>query len=254
MKVTIDNITTNYLQVGEGRDIVVLHGWGCEIKTVMPIVDLLKHCFRVTTLDLPGFGETDSPMEPWDSYDYEAFTYAFIKQLGIKKTSLIGHSHGGRISILLAANYPEIVDKVVLIDSAGLIPKRRLKYYFKVYSFKIAKKCYRLVNRKQDALDKFYRRFGSEDYQNASGVMRQTMVKVVNDTLLSHLKQIQSPTLLIWGENDDATPLYMAKHMEKEIQDSGLVVIKNAGHYSYLDDYHTFKLVLKHFLTCTKGE
>ncbi len=103
-------------------------------------------------------------------------------------------------------------------------------------------------------MEKFYKRFGSDDYQDASGIMRKILVRVVNENLKPLLKDIKAPTLLIWGgDEDDATPLYMGKIMEKEIPDSGLVVLEGTGHYSYLDDYYRFVRVLNAFFNSTNS-
>jgi pimeloyl-ACP methyl ester carboxylesterase len=143
-----------------------------------------------------------------------------------------------------------MVNKIVLVDSAGLIPKRGAKYYIKVYSFKILRFIYKnlffwIKNDKR--MEKFYKRFGSDDYQDSSGVMRKILVRVVNENLKDLLKDIKASTLLIWGDHDMDTPLYMAHIMEKEIKDSGLVVFEGAGHYSYLDDFGKFKAVINAF-------
>ena len=106
-------------------------------------------------------------------------------------------------------------------------------------------------NKRQEVLEGFYRKHGSDDYKDSSGIMRKIMVKVVNDNLRHHLKDINTPALLIWGEKDDATPLYMARIMESEIPDAGLVVLEGAGHYSYVDDFNTFKVVINSFLKKT---
>lgn len=251
MVLEIQNLKINYFQEGHGQDVLILHGWGCNIQTVMPIFNLLKHQFRVTAVDLPGFGDSSNPPAPYDSYDYSDVIKQFIDSLGFKNIVLIGHSHGGRIAIILSSQYPKLIDKLILIDSAGIIQKRGINYYIKVYSFKVLKKLYMTFYTGKDrsqALEKFYKRHGSEDYRQSDGVMRQTMVKVINDNLRHLLKEIKSPTLLIWGEDDDATPLSDGRIMEKEISDSGLVIIKGAGHYSYIDDFQTFKLVINSFL------
>jgi pimeloyl-ACP methyl ester carboxylesterase len=101
---------------------------------------------------------------------------------------------------------------------------------------------------KEEKLEKFYKKFGSTDYKESEGIMRQTMVKVINDNLQSLLPSINAPTLLIWGENDEDTPLYMGKIMEDKIKDSGLIIMKKAGHYSYIDCYDQFKAVILFFL------
>jgi len=248
MKIKVKGLNINYIQEGEGYDIILLHGWGCSIETMIPILNILKDSARITVLDLPGFGESDKPKQPINSYEYTEIVNEFIEKIGIKTANILGHSHGGRIGIILSSKYPEKVNKLVLIDSAGIIPKRSLKYYFKVYSFKLLKKIYLKLNKNDKRkLQKFYKKYGSEDYKNSEGIMRQTMVRVINDNLEPLLEKIKAPTLLIWGEEDDSTPLYMAKIMEKKIKDSGLVLIEKGGHYSYIDDMPKFKGALKYF-------
>lgn len=250
MHIEVDGLNINYIDEGNGSAVLLLHGWGGSIQTMMPIFNVLKNKCRVITMDLPGFGESDVPLKPWNSYDYAKFIIKFIEKIGLESIILFGHSHGGRISIVLSSNY-NVVKKLVLIDSAGIIPKRTMKYYVKVYSFKFLKKIYTVFssgNTKEQKLEKFYKKFGSVDYKESHGIMRQTMVKVINDNLIDLLPSIKAPTLLIWGENDQDTPLYMGKKMEEKINDSGLVIFKGAGHYSYIDCYDQFKAVINVFL------
>jgi len=255
MYIDVDGIKISYRDEGKGENVLLLHGWGGSIQTMLPINNILKNRFRVITVDLPGFGKSDTPKVPWNSYNYAECIYKFIDKLGIKELILFGHSHGGRISIILASKY-NIVKKLILIDSAGIIPKRSLKYYIKVYWFKFLKKTYLLLpgSNKEEKLEKFYKRYGSRDYRDSEGVMRQTMVKVVNDNLLKLLPLIKAPTLLIWGEKDEDTPLYMGELMEKLIPDSGLVVLKGAGHYSYVDSYEQFRAIINEFLKDESGD
>lgn len=245
------DINLNYIVEGKGKDILVLHGWGANINTVLPIVNLLKDKFRVHALDLPGFGQSQEPKEPIDSFKYADIVKNYIDNMGIKKLTLIGHSFGGKISIILGSKYPELIDKIVLVNSAGLIPKRGLKYYIKVYSFKTISFIYKNLFfwlKNEEKVEKFYKKFGSTDYKDASGIMRKILVIVVNENLFPLLNKIKAPTLLIWGDKDTATPLYFGKIMEKEIPDSGLVIFEGAGHYSYLDDYQRFAVILRNFL------
>lgn len=251
MIINIDGLDINYIREGEGKDLIVLHGWGCNIDTVMPIVNILKEKYRVYALDLPGFGKSQEPKTAMSSFDYVEVVRSFMDAQGIKKAIFVGHSFGGKLSIIMGSKYPKQVDKLVLIDSAGLIPKRGLKYYFKVYSFKTLRFIYKklffwIADEKR--MEKFYKKFGSDDYQDSSGIMRKILVIVVNENLKPLLKGIKASTLIIWGDKDMDTPLYMAKTMETEIPDCGLVVLEGTGHYSYLDDYHGFGLILKAFL------
>ncbi len=251
MIINIDGLEINYIVEGEGKIIILLHGWGANIDTVIPIFNLLKEKYKVYAIDLPGFGKSNMPKIAMDSYDYVEVVRTFMEGLNIEKATFVGHSFGGKLSIIMGSKYPSQVDKLVLIDSAGLIPKRGLKYYFKVYSFKSLRFIYKnlffwLVEEKK--MERFYKKFGSDDYQDSSGIMRKILVKVVNENLKPILKEIKASTLLIWGDQDMDTPLYMAKIMESEIPDCGLVVLEGTGHYSYLDDYHRFGLILKSFL------
>lgn len=251
MKINIEGLDLNYICEGEGKDVLILHGWGASIQAMLAIHNHLKDRFKVYTLDLPGFGESDEPTEVWGSHDYADFIKKFMDELDIEEVILIGHSHGGRVSIVLGSDYPDLVKKMILIDSAGIIPKRKPKYYFKVYSFKALKQIYNLLffyKDKEKRLEKFYKKFGSTDYRDADGIMRNIMVKVINDNLRPLLKNIKAQTLLVWGREDEATPVYMGEIMEREIKGSGLVVLENAGHFSYVDQYQQFKLVIDSFL------
>lgn len=251
MVINIKDLDINYIVEGEGTPVVILHGWGCSIDVVRPIINVLNEKYKVYSLDLPGFGSSQEPKDVIGSFEYAEIVREFLSKMNISKATFIGHSFGGKISIIMGAKYPELVDKIVLIDSAGLIPKRGPEYYIKVYSFKTLRYIYKNLFfwiKNEERMEKFYKKFGSDDYQNSSGIMRRILVKVVNENLKPLLKDIKASTLIIWGENDDATPLYMAKIMEKEIKDSGLVVFEGAGHYAYLDDYNKFVAVIKAFL------
>ncbi len=246
----INGLNINYIAQGEGEAIIVLHGWGANINTILSIVNILKDRFKVYALDLPGFGESDEPKEPIGSFEYAEIVKDFMLDEGLSRASFIGHSFGGKLSIIMGSKYPHVVNKIVLIDSAGLIPKRGLKYYIKVYSFKTLRFIYKNLFfwiKDEEKMEIFHKRFGSDDYKDTSGVMRRIFVKVVNENLKDLLKDIKAPTLLIWGDQDMDTPLYMAHIMEKEIEDSGLVVFEGAGHYSYLDDFIRFRAVINAF-------
>jgi len=247
--VTLNGVRLHYKVTGEGRNVIVLHGWGCSIETVRSICQLLENDFRVYALDFPGFGKSSEPSSVWGSEEYTAIVEAFVGELQIDDPILIGHSHGGRVSILYASRNK--TRKVILIDAAGVKPKRNIDYYLKVYSYKLAKKLAPILLGKEKArqkLEAYRKKKGSADYNAASGIMRQILVKLVNEDLRQVMHHIKAPTLLIWGENDTDTPLRSARIMKKKIKGSGLVVLKNAGHYSFLDDFYTFKAVLNSFL------
>lgn len=251
MEKIIENMKISYIDEGDSENIVVLlHGWGANKETMVPISNLIKDRYRVLVVDLPGFGESEEPTEVFDSYDYVRIIMKFLEELKIYKATFIGHSFGGKISAIIAAKYPKQVEKLVLIDSAGILPTRGFSYYKKVYSYKAAKWLYTKLplGNKEDRLERFKSKFGSDDYRNSSGIMRNIMVTVVNENIQPLLKDIEADTLIVWGDQDDATPLYMAEIFEKDIKNSGLVVLNNSGHYSYIDDFHTFRAVINSYL------
>ncbi|MEW5768281.1 MAG: alpha/beta hydrolase [bacterium] len=250
MFIKIDDLRVFYEVGGEGEAVVLLHGWGGQAASFKPVFNYLVRSHQVYALDLPGFGSSDLPPQPWGSDDYALFVSTFFAKLGIGKTSLIGHSFGGRIAIVLAANFPERVDKLILVDSAGIRPRRTVKYYIRVSIAKIAKflfspRLFGIYGEK--ARKAIYQVVGSKDYQEANE-MRPTLVKIVNEDLRGLLPQINAPTLLVWGEKDTATPVSHAKIMEREINDAGLVILPEAGHFSYLDKFPQFCRIVSSFL------
>ncbi len=245
----INGIDVRYLTAGTGADIVLLHGWGCDHTIWEGVQRHLEQNFRVTSIDLPGFGGSGEPSVPWGIEEYAASLEQFLKQTGITEPILFGHSHGGRVSLLYASRNP--VRKMVLVDAAGVKPRRSLKYYAKVWSFKAMKRLAPVfLGRKKadEMIERRLARSGSADYKAASPVMRATLSKLVNTDLRRAMPQLTAPTLLVWGSADTATPLRDAKIMEKLIKDSGLVVFEGAGHYSFLERPAQFAAVIDSFL------
>ena len=234
-----------------GEDIVfVLHGWGAMIESIMPIVNVLKDKYRVIAYDAYGHGDSDAPDEVIGGEEYMELLHALYDYFGVESAHCVGHSFGGKTLTLFASRYPEKVKRLVLIDASGVKPKRKLSYYVKVYSFKLMKFLYRAAffwKDREEAMKSFYRNHGSDDYRAADGIMRKVFVKVVNENTEDVFAKIKAETLLIWGDKDDATPLYMAEVFEKKIPGAGLVVLEG-GHYSYLDAFGQFSAVLRSFL------
>ncbi len=236
----IDSITVNYIDEGEGDVILLLHGWGANITLYAGIIQVLKRNHRVIALDMPGFGKTTEPSEPWCVDDYVDFVMKFIDSFGIPKFSVVVHSFGGRVFFKMNAreDLPFTIERAVLIDSAGILPKKSFKQ-------KISLRCYKIGRAVMstkvlhflypDAVDDMRRKRGSSDYNSATPTMRATLVKVVNEDLEPLMHLVKCPTLLIWGDQDTATPLSDAKRMEELIADVGLVVCEGAGHFSFAE-------------------
>ena len=238
---------------GSGDCILLLHGWGARGETYRCLIDMLSPYFRVLAPDMPGFGESQEPSFAYDTEHYAGFVEAFMKALSIPRATVMGHSHGGRTALFLAS-HPSAdfsIEKLILIDSAGLIRKKSFAQKCRIARFKIAKFFLGNALMKRlspDALERLRRKNGSADYAAASPVMRRSMVKVIHDDLRPFLPKIKVPTLLLWGEADTDTPISHAAIMEKEIPDCGLVKIPDAGHFSFLTDPDLTRLVLYSFL------
>jgi pimeloyl-ACP methyl ester carboxylesterase len=229
--------------------IVILHGWGAHIEAVGPILSALDGASDLIALDLPGFGESDPPDRAWDTDAYARFMIHFLDELTVERAHLIGHSHGGRVSIALAADEPERVGRLLLVDSAGIPPKRGWRYRRRVAVAKLGRLIGKIGGAPGRRLQERMRtRVASRDYLEASEAMRGTFRALVAADLTDRLSRIRASTLLVWGDRDDDTPLWMANRMEELIPDAGLVVLEGAGHYSYADSPGQFRAVARRFL------
>lgn len=222
---------------GRGIPTILLHGWGANCSVMRPIYDnFVQNGKSVIMLDFPLFGKSDNPPSDYTIYDYAKLTESFIVALELAKVNIIAHSFGGRVALILAQN-DTIIDKLVITGGAGLKPKRKIGYYIKVFKFKL---CKRLGIEMKNA--------GSVDYQTLDEKSRKIFVNVVNTHLDYTLDNIAVSVLLLWGRNDDQTPLYMANRMNKKIRNSALVVIENASHFAFLDASYEFNAVVNSFI------
>ncbi|MBV8194227.1 MAG: alpha/beta hydrolase, partial [Candidatus Dormibacteraeota bacterium] len=218
---------------GAGAPVLLLHGWGTSSDLFEPILDGIGAGRQLVVPDLPGFGATPAPAAPWSVREYADWTLALLDRLGVDRCDVIGHSNGGRIAILIAAEHPERVRRVVLTASAGIRARRTLRGRASVRAYKTLRRVeratvlpasWRLVAKRRAD------RRGSDDYRAATGVMRGTLVRLVNEDLRPLLPRIDAPTLLIWGDRDTETPIADARAMERLIPDAGLVVFEGASH------------------------
>ena len=241
MEEIIKSVKVNYELYGNGdKTIVLLHGWGQNIEMMKPIGDNFSKNYKVLIPDLPGFGKSDEPKDIWTMYDYADFIHELIEKLDIKKPILMGHSFGGKISLIYSSKYE--VEKLVLFASP--FRKGIKKLSLKTRMLKFLKKVPGL-NKLEGYAKKH---IGSQDYRQASEFMRKILVEHVNLDTTEDVKKIKCPTLLIWGTNDIQVPLDEAYVLEKLIKDSGLVVYEGCTHYAYLERLGQIINVLRSFL------
>jgi pimeloyl-ACP methyl ester carboxylesterase len=230
--------------------IVMLHGWGASSRLMWgAALALARLGWKCCVPDLPGFGESAAPPTAWGVAEYAQFVLDYMDAVGVGRAHLIGHSFGGRLAIYLGANEPQRVEKVVLCNSAGI--RKPPSGGLRLRLYKAARTALQRLGaaRLAAALQTAYNnRYGSPDFRAASGVMRETLVRVVNQDLSDTALRLNQQTLLFWGDQDTDTPLWMGQKLEKLIPDAGLIVFEGAGHYSYLERQGEFVRIVDHFL------
>ena len=200
----------------------------------------MKDFCKCIVVDFNGFGSTPEPSRPYSVCDYAGEVLSVIEKEGVENAIVVGHSFGGRVAMEICAKFPDVAKGLVLVDSAGLKPRRKLSYYLKITLHKLLKKL------------GFKGLKGSKDYQVLSFIMKETFKKVVQYDQTYLLKDIKVPTAIFWGKYDTETPLYMARKLNKKIEDSSLFLL-DGGHFSYIDDYDTFLSILSAFITEVEG-
>ncbi len=242
----IRGINLNYERYGnsKGQSIVLLHGWGQNIEMMKPIGDNLQKDFDIIIFDFPGFGRSDEPTSVWSCYDFVDLIHEALEELNVKNPIIIGHSFGGKIGYIYASKY----GAKKLVSLAGPYCREITKVSFKVKVLKFMKNV-PVVNKLENVVKKH---MGSTDYRNASGVMRDILVKHVNLDVTEDVKKIKCPTLLIWGTNDTAVSISRGYELEKLIKDAGIVVYDGCTHYAYLERLGQTVNVLRSFLGVDK--
>lgn len=234
----IDGMDINYKVIGDGDLVVLLHGWGQNIEMMQPLVRALKNK-KVLIIDLPGFGNSSAPNFVWSIEDYADFVNKIVNNLGYNKCSIIGHSFGGKIGLFYASKYD--VDKLILLASPYKVEIKKeslkLKVFKKVKKVPILKKTVEFAKK----------HMGSTDYRNASGIMRDILVKHVNNDITENVKKIKCPVLIIWGDNDVTVDKSNAYELESLIKDAGVVILPGT-HYAYLENINQVIRIIKNFM------
>ena len=225
----IMDVDINYIIYGnsKGKNVVLLHGWGQNIDMMKPIGNNISDKYNVTIIDLPGFGKSSEPTYIWKIDDYVECINKLLKELKIKKPIMIGHSFGGKITLLYASIYE--TEKIVLFGSPYTKEVQKLSTKTKI--LKTLKKV-PVLNKMEGFVKKH---IGSTDYKNSTEIMRKILVETVNYDITNNVKKISVPTLLIWGTNDEAVSIELARQLEKLIKDCGLIEYEGCTHYAYLE-------------------
>jgi pimeloyl-ACP methyl ester carboxylesterase len=254
-EILIDNSKVNYKTAGDGPAVLILHGWGGSSDSWVEFQEIVsKGGYRVIVLDLPGFGKSISPQEPWGINEYAEFILNFIKTAKnefVEPFYLIGHSFGGRIAVKFSGLYPKKIKKLILCDSAGIRPAPNLKTRIIILAAEIGKtvfspQCLQIF--RSTARNLFYSFLRSRDYVKAKGPMRETMKKVIGEDLLKDLSGIEAQTLIVWGEKDKMVPRKYALAFKEKIKNSELIILPKIGHSPNLEDPQKLAEIVIKFL------
>lgn len=260
-RIQIQGFSVNYAVLGcpdgklnpDRETLVFLQGWGTSISIYPKLLEQMAQFVPVVAADFPGFGETAEPDRPWGVGEFADFVIELIRTLGLKKVILMGHSHGGRVSIEIASRQglPFTITRMILMDAAGVLPKKTAKQKLRQRKYKICRWILELPLCRvlyPDALENLRRSHGSADYLNASPMMRQTLVRCVNTDMTPKMPSVHIPALLLWGEKDTATPLSDGETMERLLPDAALVKVPGAGHFCFVDSWPLVSRVLASYL------
>lgn len=259
MNMQISGVDMHYELNGSGaKRVVLLHGWGCSTELMKPVADALSADMTVLSVDFPAHGKSTQPPQPWGVPEFAACLKALLTKLDFLPCSVIAHSFGGRVTIELASADEAMFERIILTGAAGIRPKgdgkssKRTQTYKKLKKLvEVARKCRifgKLPDMWQEAL---IQKYGSKDYAALSPEMRKTFVKVVNYDQSEKLAAIKNSTLLVWGDKDTDTPLWMGQQMEREIPDSALIVLNGGTHFAYIEQAGRFNAIARSFLVET---
>lgn len=245
-----------YNKYGNSKDtILILPGWGDTRKTFKYIIDYFKDKYTIYIIDYPGFGNSPFINKELTIYDYALIIKSFIEQEKIINPIIIAHSFGGRITSILAGYYKLDIEKIILIDVAGIKRKKSIKVYLKEKIYKVLKFFTNIFpyEIKQKVRKKLLNIFASADYKSIPLNMHKTFKNIINEDLRNYYAQIEKETLIIWGEKDLDTPLKDAYLLNKLINNSGLIIYKNKTHFSYLEEIYKTNIIIEKFISKEKN-
>lgn len=209
---------------GAPPPVLALHGWGRDRSDLIGVV----RGRRAASVDLPGFGSSPAPPEVWGAAEYARQVAELLDELALGPVVVLAHSFGGRVAAHLGATRPDLVRGIVFLG----VPLLRLAPTSKPpFSYRLVRRLRRLRLVPESVLDAARQRHGSADYRAATGVMRDVLVKVVNEEYHDELRRLSCPVAFCWGERDTAAPLEVARRARELVADVALFdVVEGAGH------------------------
>lgn len=250
MQVIVDGLATNYFAIGDQKKpaILMLHGWADSSETFKDLSEQLKDTYYLVALDLPGFGATEMPNTPWHLDNFALFVHQFVAKLKLNVYGVIAHSNGGAIAIKAIADGLLEPKKLILLASSGI----RRPYTFRNTALKVLAKSGKFVlhlapkKSREQLKHKMYRRIGS-DYMVNTG-MKETFKLIVVEDVLDTASSIKTPTTLIYGDEDHATPQLYGALFAEAMPNAQLHVIEEVGHFVHHEDLEETTTIIKQAL------
>lgn len=223
------------------KRIYIIHGWTKSLDKWENAIRVLKsEGFEGILLKVPGL---TSPIDRvWNIDDYVNWLKNELKSED--KVILLGHSNGGRISIAFAKSYPQKIEKLILVDSAGVF-NNNLGIRVKRLSFGIAAKYGKKITSSVLMRKLLYKIARAKDYDEADNLIKKTLINLWESDKDRMYEDINIPVSIIWGQNDNVTPLSNARVLNKAIKNSKLLIIPGAKHSPQFTDTYKFVDTLK---------
>ncbi len=225
----IEHRKIHYKKLGAGPPLLMVHGWGGTMYSLLRLAVLASKSNTVYLIDLPGFGKSDPPPPHWGIQGYAELVAKIITLLDITGCDYVGHSFGGEIGIYLASHNQQFIRKLVLIASAYK-RSNKISTLVKIKQ-KLPHSIGTLIEKIQPFLKKlYYRIFLRDSDVTRFPHLESNLRLILSFDLTPQIKQIHTPTLILWGEQDTITPTLWAYELNHAIQNSRLVIYPKARH------------------------
>jgi pimeloyl-ACP methyl ester carboxylesterase len=265
---SLNGSRVNYIEIGQGPPLVFVHGLSGCWQNWLENIPHFARSRRVIAVDLPGFGESELPMEDISIPGYGQFVDAFLGEIGVERASIVGNSMGGFIAAEVALSHPARVDKLTLVSAAGVMTVRqaqlmlakRLSRAFHAGSARVIARRQSIVRRRRLRQIILYGIVTHPEllqpelvYEIASGGGKPGFLDafgaVLDYDFSDRLPEVQQPTLIVWGRNDRIVPVGGAYRYERLIPDSRRVIFEDTGHVPMIERPALFNRLLEDFLT-----
>lgn len=244
--IEVQKLKTHFIRFGDSENkVIFLHGWGGSTDSFFKLATTLakkRPDLEILLVDYPGFGLTDMPdNKGWDTFRYAEWVHTFCDELNIKHASFYVHSFGGRILTRLINKNPELGNKLVFTCTAGVKWPLGLRQKISVGLSKIMPKAKSAKGQKIQKLI-VTKIFGARDWGNVDPHLKSTLTKVLAEQdLRDDLKNVNQESLIIWGEQDNITPLKSGKVYAARLPNNKFITFKNGRHGVH--HTHTDKII-----------